>query len=115
MATQNTKKEAARVSEGLVKLVQDTSPVAKCLDTDSVRGLLLMALQTVSVKRSILQAVGVTDISEDKLNEPLTLPAKKATRRRKQNVAANAAANAAAAAEPGNDDEEEEDDDNDGE
>lgn len=106
MATQNTKKEAARFVDGLV--TQIVASHGNGLDADTARGLLLMALKRVDIRRAIVEATNPQEKPTDEQLTSLHLPAKKPARKSAK-AAANPAA-CAAATNAANDDEEGDDD-----
>ncbi len=73
--SQNTKKEAARVNDGLVTTVQNAH--GGLLDADTARGLVLMAMKTPSVRRAIVAATNPPEMPTEEQLAELHLPAKK--------------------------------------
>ncbi len=110
MSTQNTKKESARHVDGLVTAIQKAH--RNQLDADTARGLLLMTLKRVDIRRAIVAATNPQEMPTDEQLTELHLPAKKPSRRKKADPAGAAAAtNAAANADEDGDGDDDEDGD----
>lgn len=110
MATQNTKKEAARFVDGLV--TQIVASHGNGLDADTARGLLLMSLKRVDIRRAIVEATNPQEKPTDEQLTDLHLPAKKPGRKSAK-AAANPAACATATNAANESDDEDGDDDSD--
>lgn len=106
MSTSNTKKESARVVDGLVTAIVQAH--GGTLDADTARGLLLMGLKRVDVREAIVRATNPAEMPTREQLTELHLPPKKPSRSAKKQ--ADPAACAAATNASMEDDEDGEDD-----